>query len=206
MSPESRAQRRERQRQRLLEHARALFAEKGVDATSLTDVASAAGLTTPALYRYFDSRRALEVEALRSATASTVDEVAAAEAVGGPARARLAEFARQHADYLESSGRGLVRFVYWSVLEAAGDDRTAHEIDPGHEASDRFFRAFVRDATAGRALPDGLDEDLLVELLDSLFTGIDLRYAVGRAARRPTDVYAAAVALLAMALEPHPGS
>lgn len=46
-------------RERILSAARALFTERGVQQTSLRDIAEHLGLTKPALYYHFDSREAL---------------------------------------------------------------------------------------------------------------------------------------------------
>ncbi|MCU1659434.1 MAG: TetR family transcriptional regulator [Pseudonocardiales bacterium] len=43
----------------ILEQAAALFATKGFDGTSLSDIAAAAGLTRPAVYHYFGSKEEL---------------------------------------------------------------------------------------------------------------------------------------------------
>ena len=63
------------ERRALIESAAArLFAEHGVDRTRLEDVAAAAGVTKPVLYRHFESKRALHLHLL----AKTRDELAAA--------------------------------------------------------------------------------------------------------------------------------
>jgi AcrR family transcriptional regulator len=46
-------------RERILSAARVLFTERGVQQTSLRDIAEHLGLTKPALYYHFDSREAL---------------------------------------------------------------------------------------------------------------------------------------------------
>lgn len=46
-------------RGRMLEAASAVFAEKGFETTSMDDIAHAAGMTKPTLYRYFPSKEAL---------------------------------------------------------------------------------------------------------------------------------------------------
>ena len=43
-------------RQRIVEGALRLFAEKGVDGTSVRDIALAAAITEPAIYRHFESK------------------------------------------------------------------------------------------------------------------------------------------------------
>ncbi len=49
----------EKTRQRITEGALRLFAEKGVDATSIRDIASSAAITEPAVYRHFKSKEDL---------------------------------------------------------------------------------------------------------------------------------------------------
>jgi AcrR family transcriptional regulator len=51
-------------REQLLETATTVFAEKGYHATSMNDVAEAAGVTKPVLYQHFSSKRELFVELL----------------------------------------------------------------------------------------------------------------------------------------------
>ncbi len=63
------------ERRTLIEAAAArLFAGQGIDRTSLDDVAAAAGVTKPVLYRHFESKRALHLALITK----TRDELAAA--------------------------------------------------------------------------------------------------------------------------------
>jgi len=54
----------EQRRRQLLDVACGVFATRGFHATSMEDVASAAGVTKPVLYQHFPSKRALFVELL----------------------------------------------------------------------------------------------------------------------------------------------
>jgi len=71
-------------REQLLQVALTVFAEKGFHATSMNDIADAAGVTKPVLYQHFDSKRELYlalldecgarlVEALSKATSEATD-------------------------------------------------------------------------------------------------------------------------------------
>jgi AcrR family transcriptional regulator len=51
-------------RKGVLDAAGSLFGERGYDGTSLNEVASAAGVTKPILYRHFDSKRGLYLAVL----------------------------------------------------------------------------------------------------------------------------------------------
>ncbi len=49
----------ERTRAAILDHAERIFADKGFDATTLGEIAGAAGIRAPSLYEYFDSKERL---------------------------------------------------------------------------------------------------------------------------------------------------
>jgi AcrR family transcriptional regulator len=73
--------RRPEVRARLLEAARAVFAEKGYEAASVADVAAAAGLTKGAVYSNFAGKEELFLELLRAQVAARAEVL---EALDGP--------------------------------------------------------------------------------------------------------------------------
>jgi len=75
----------DRRRQQLLDVALTLFAERGYNATTMDDIAEAAGVTKPLLYQHFDSKRALYLELVDSVAATMLDAIAkAVAAADGP--------------------------------------------------------------------------------------------------------------------------
>jgi AcrR family transcriptional regulator len=88
----TRAESKERTRQRLLAEAQRLFRERGYAATSLEQIAEAAEVTKGAIYGHFASKEDLMVSALEAAPApdysTTLDDQSR------PLRERLAEFGR----------------------------------------------------------------------------------------------------------------
>ncbi len=70
-----RARPADRKRQ-LIDHAAALFSERGFAQVSMADIATAAGVTAPSLYRHFDDKQAL----LMSAVMAGVDDLEACTA------------------------------------------------------------------------------------------------------------------------------
>ena len=66
---------RAQRRAQLLELATRVFTEKGFQATSMDDIAAAAGVTKPVLYQHFDSKERLYVEVLDIIATSMIDEV-----------------------------------------------------------------------------------------------------------------------------------
>ena len=67
-----------RRRRQLLEVAQEVFADQGFHATSMDDVAEAAGVTKPVLYQHFDSKRVLYRELLDDVGQRLLDAIAAA--------------------------------------------------------------------------------------------------------------------------------
>ena len=60
-------------RARIVEEASRLFRARGIDATSVADVMSAAGLTVGGFYRHFESKEDLVAEAIDAASHETAD-------------------------------------------------------------------------------------------------------------------------------------
>ena len=73
-----------RRKEQLLDVAMKVFAERGFHATSMNDVADAAGVTKPVLYQHFPSKRALYLELLRSVGDELMQAIAEATAGAGP--------------------------------------------------------------------------------------------------------------------------
>jgi AcrR family transcriptional regulator len=78
-----------RRRHQLLDVARELFAAGGFHATSMDDVAEAAGVTKPVLYQHFPSKRALYRELLEDVGGRLMAEITAAAAPADSGRERV---------------------------------------------------------------------------------------------------------------------
>jgi AcrR family transcriptional regulator len=78
-----------RRRHQLLDVARELFAAGGFHATSMDDVAEAAGVTKPVLYQHFPSKRALYRELLEDVGARLMSDITAAAAPADSGRERV---------------------------------------------------------------------------------------------------------------------
>jgi len=75
----------DQRRQQLLEVALRLFAARGFNATTMDDIAEAAGVTKPLLYQHFASKRALYLELVDSVAQSMLEAIGKAVAeAGGP--------------------------------------------------------------------------------------------------------------------------
>ena len=82
-------------RGRILAVAAALFGERGYASTSLRVIASAVGMTPPALYWYFPSKQAI-LHALLHETLFNFTEAVEAEVVGSQPEDRLRQYVRAH--------------------------------------------------------------------------------------------------------------
>lgn len=83
-----------RRRRQLLDVALEVFAAGGFHATSMDDVAEAAGVTKPVLYQHFRSKRALYLELLDDVGGQLLDAITkAVAAAGGPREQVEAGFA-----------------------------------------------------------------------------------------------------------------
>lgn len=92
MARVTRAESKERTRQRLLAEAQRLFRERGYAATSLEQIAEAAEVTKGAIYGHFASKEDLMLSALEAAPAPDYSTTLGDES--RPLRERLAEFGR----------------------------------------------------------------------------------------------------------------
>jgi len=77
-------------RRQLLEVALRLFATKGYTATTMDDIADAAGVTKPLLYQHFDSKRALYVELVDTVATTMRQAIESATAAATTPRQQVA--------------------------------------------------------------------------------------------------------------------
>lgn len=79
----------EQRRRQLLDVACGVFAARGFHATSMDDVAAAAGVTKPVLYQHFPSKRALFIELLEDVGHQLLERLAEATAPATSGRERV---------------------------------------------------------------------------------------------------------------------
>jgi len=79
----------EQRRRQLLDVACSVFAERGFHATSMDDIAAAAGVTKPVLYQHFPSKRALFLELLDDLGGRLLHELGEATGAAHTGRERV---------------------------------------------------------------------------------------------------------------------
>jgi AcrR family transcriptional regulator len=134
----------EERRATIVEAAGRLFGERGYDATTLDDVAAAAGVTKPILYRHFDSKRDLYLALLRRHR-DDLPTFADAIPASGPPEEVIRAVLDVWLDYVES------HLYAWRMLFR----------DRGGGPEIEAFRREVQDSARA----------VLVELLDQLTQG-----------------------------------
>lgn len=160
--PTTRAEKTRRTRQRMLDAATRLFVARGWSATTVEDIAGAAGVGVQTVYFTFGSKRALVKELLDTAIAGDTDPVATLDRPW--ARAVLAEpdpaaqlalqaagarrILRRTAEVLE-----VVRGAVGADEELAGLWRTYEE--QRHTVQLRFAEALAAKAAAGAGAEAG---------------------------------------------------
>jgi len=90
-------------REQLLRTAVGVFAEHGYHATSMNDVAEAAGVTKPVLYQHFSSKRELFIELLDDIGAELRETIAKATADAAGPRQQIEQGFRAYFSFVEES-------------------------------------------------------------------------------------------------------
>ena len=90
-------------REQLLRTAVGVFAEHGYHATSMNDVAEAAGVTKPVLYQHFSSKRELFIELLDDIGAELRDTIAKATADAAGPRQQIEQGFRAYFSFVQES-------------------------------------------------------------------------------------------------------
>lgn len=93
-------------REQLLDIGRALFAQKGFDATSVEEIAQRAGVSKPVVYEHFGGKEGLYAVVVDREMSALLDAVTGALSSSGHPRALLERAAFALLDYVECSTDG----------------------------------------------------------------------------------------------------
>jgi AcrR family transcriptional regulator len=168
---------------KIIEAAQRLIAQKGVEKTSMRDIAIEAGLTTGAIYYYYESKEELLYDVMDYATAVTSEIMKMRAMTEAKPDDVLDEIARKVTQRLTNNGNWNLRF-YLAQQAALGDEtlrerfavdyaaqtkRTADlfnfVFDTPHQPEDQYLAALMVAALDGinfqqfiGALPVEIDE------------------------------------------------
>lgn len=160
---EGRGERRDavESRRRILDAARGLFEEKGVDAVSMHEVGRAAGVGQGTLYRRFEHKGALCAALLREEISGFATEAERRVGGRGSALGRLKWFLRRLARFNEQNG-----LLLGAMRDAAGGGRRVEiHRNPFYEGLRGTVERLLQEAAEqGELIPD-LDLECLADTL-----------------------------------------
>jgi len=137
-----------------------VFAERGYDATSMDDVARAAGITKASIYHHVPSKEALLARGLNRALAALFSVLDEPEASTGTARARLAAIVRRVAEITMS-----LRAEVSVLFRVRGNSQTERDAMERRRAFDARITDLVREAQAGGEIRRDIEAALVVRLV-----------------------------------------
>lgn len=189
-------------RERLLRAARECFAQYGFQKTTNRDIADAAGITTGAIYHYFESK-----PALFNAVTDEMSGVVIAEFAG--AVDGLDTFAERFGALLEASARlherdpSIANFTVTSPIEMQRHPELGAARDASTADIPVFFRQLVEDAITAGELPASLDVDDLANMILSLTLGLAYYTVITGSTETLRSAIRAAEELVSLALAAH---
>jgi AcrR family transcriptional regulator len=153
--------RRRSARAAIVDAAWQLARERGLSGISMRELAKQAGVTTPTLYAYFDSKNAIYDAMFGEAAAEFTAHMSAPFTFD----------ASRPAEYLEE---GLLRFVEFCTADVARYQLLFQRIIPGFEPSaDSYAHAIeALEGTRRRLAAVGLADDEHVDMWTALGTGL----------------------------------
>jgi AcrR family transcriptional regulator len=175
MERRTQAQRREETRRRLLGAAAQLFAQRGLHAAGVDDIARVAGCSTGALYDHFDSKVDLFLELVEEAIPSWASGYMAAVSGQDTLEGGLEAAVRHWSQLLDRAPQVLLLFVeFWAVAarDPALRPRFAHRYAE--------LRAAISDLLAIGAADFGVDLPLPAPVLASAITALADGFALQR--------------------------
>ncbi|MCP4573529.1 MAG: helix-turn-helix transcriptional regulator [bacterium] len=174
-------QTRERQtrRQWILEGTRRVFAEKGVENTSMEDIAAAVDYTRRTLYAYFKSRDEICLAVFMEDLAARWDRQRKAVAPVAEGRSKLMRWAEVYYDYAREYPHSVRLQAYWDY-RGIDRDRIGGEIFAAFELLNDELADGLRDMVRLGMEDGSLRSDLQVDLTISQFL-YTLRAAIFRA-------------------------
>jgi AcrR family transcriptional regulator len=151
-APGRRAGRVNNRRAEIVGAATQLFLEKGYDATSMQDIATAVGLLKGSLFYYIDEKEDLLFAVLEGMLTSSLAEMKTLRALDVPPLVRVRRMAESHVYYILTNRDQAT--IFFRDFRSLSDDRS-RDIAAERDNYARGFTALLREAqTAGDVCPD----------------------------------------------------
>jgi AcrR family transcriptional regulator len=156
----TREEKRERTRQALRDAAQALFAAKGLEATTVDDIVAAAGFTRGAFYANYRSQIDIMKELIASGFDGDLDALAPFADASTPE-----EYARAYQEYSARFERDPSSLMWVMEFQMAA----MRYPELREEYTRQYSRMVERVAElAGSALPDGIPKDRVAAIIEAL--------------------------------------
>jgi AcrR family transcriptional regulator len=169
----------EGRRAELIRIAQALVTERGFSDLTLSSVATAAGLTTPALYTHFASRTDLLEQVLEATAAYYLDDLHSTDDPDASVDVRL----RTRLHRWTATPAARLRVIHDAVLHIPESPRIGAAARCARAAWDDFVRdVLTRGVKRGEVRAD-LDIDSAVELLTGSLFGVEVGFDTGLSER-----------------------
>ncbi len=178
-------------RQKIVEHALVLFAERGVDNATLKDIAARVGISEPAVYRHFTSKAELIWHIFADGYCGLAEEIDAAQRAEPTLRGKLDRIIEVYCR-LHDTNEALFRFLF--VIQHGQLDRLTDDMP---NPVDVVF-GVIQTAIAAREIPKR-DPNLLTALLIGLVTQPAVFHMYGRL-KHPMTSYRAVLSEAAWAV------
>lgn len=174
-------------RQRIVLGARALIARGGLREAQMSSVASAAGLSTGALYKYFPSQTDLFIEVLRDAVRHEIGILEAIEKAPGTSAERLR---RAVESFVRRALEG--PYLAYAFIAEPADARVEAARLRARRAFSEVYERIVREGIARGEFPEQ-DLDVTAACIFGAFTEALVGPIAARAVRDPDRLIAAIV-------------
>ena len=158
-------------RERILRAACARFALSGYDRARNQEIAQAAGVTSAALYHYFDSKAALFAAAWGYGLALVLSAYRAAAAGGGGAVERLCRMVEANVA-LNRAHPGLADFLALAPVEARRDPELGARVGALGAEVPALFAEVLAEGVARGELPAELEVESAVHLIVAASYGL----------------------------------
>ncbi len=191
-------------RAELLSITRGLVAERGIRALRLQDVATAAGVTAPALYSHFDSREELLAETVRAAAAAVMADIAATDDPVQPAAARLGVRFGRWVQYLLDSDERNLAVLHHAIVEASDDPVIRAAVEAAVDETRTYFTEVLTLGRARGEVRADVDVAATADLVNACFLGIQLGATTGITTAPLPQQFQALLAMILLYVAPTP--
>ena len=187
-------------RDRLLQAAAEVFAERGYEGAAVSDIARRAGFTTGAIYSRFRDKAELLLEVVRGALAE--EQAAALSAASAGVYAELGDrFATFAAPLLDDAGARDRALVFEAHAAARRNPDVGALLQDFQRSQFVALAQLVRDAQDQGEIARGVDAEVVAALFMSIPLGLVLLELTGIDLPGP-DAWAALAGHMATALRP----